>query len=315
MNIEISMISAGANGAVFGSAWYGPSAGVYQYDPVDNGWISRNNLPPNSGITLNGVACGSDQYVWATGANADNSVQKLYCLDPVGEEWKEVARPVDNNHAAMPVVGADGTVWLHTMMLDGPEDAALWLYGGGNAWTPIANADAQDVWEVSIANANNIYSVRNDGTAKVYKYDGAFGWQEQPGPTPDSGYKNLYLNSIGTASDGTLVVTGMLYNSPSNWTMACWQRTAGSSPWTKMPQPSNNLIQYVSAGALNNIWGIGYQNTTAVFEWNPIKKQWRQISTADVLAALGETVRDGVPVHRFPQMPRMAAHQSAPLIK
>jgi hypothetical protein len=285
MNIEISMISAGANGAVFGSAWYGPSAGVYEYDAAGGVWISRNELPPDSDITLNDIFCGSDQFVWATGANADNSVQALYVWNDSEDGWQEVSRPVGNDHSATPIVGADGTVWLYTMMLDGPEDKALWLYGGDNAWTPIENADAQDIWQVSIADANNIYSVRNDGSGKIYKYDAAFGWQEQPGPPLDNNYRSLHLNSIGAATDGTLVVSGTLYNSPSDWQAACWQRAAGASPWVEMPQPSTNSVQYVSAGAANNIWGIGYQNTFAVFQWDTIKGQWHGVITSDVPAA------------------------------
>ena len=282
-SIELSAVSAGANGSVFGSAWQGPSKGVYQYDPVDALWIARNELPPNAGITLTSISGGSGQHVWAVGQNDQGTQYRLYRWEPSEDGWLEVLRPVGNDHLGEPIVGADGTVWLYTMRSGGPSDKALWRYKGG-AWTRIANADPASLQQVSIADANSIWSVRNDPLAKVYKYDATLGWQPQPGPTPDSGY-SLHLISIGAASDGTLVVTGKLYNSIWQATYACWRRAAGSTTWVKMPQPASNLIQSVSAGGADNIWGVGYQGNFAVYRWDSVKQKWHGVITSDVPAA------------------------------
>jgi hypothetical protein len=283
MNIEISMISAAADGSVFGAAWYGPSAGVYEYDTADQVWISRNELPPDSKTTLNGIWAGSNEEVWAMGGGESGEPPKLFRWDSEEDGWVEISRPVGDDHSAQPIVGSDGTVWLYTMMLDGPEDKALWQYVESN-WVPVENSDAASLWMVIIASADSIWAVKNDGQSNIYRY-APTGWQELPGPAVESGWNSLHLSSIGVGADGTMLVSGTLYNSPSDWQYGVWQRASDGSQWTKLPQPEHNQIGYVAAGSATNIWGIGYQGQTGIYQWSVASGQWQGVITSDVPAA------------------------------
>lgn len=247
---------------------------AYEYEPQEKMWIKRNEFGAGSHNSFTCVNVGNKENIWASTFDKEKNIPKLFRRSNEEDAWIEIDRPVDNLHTASPFVGADGTVWLLSMKLDGPEDKTLWRYTGeGLLWEKMPGG--QEIWEIAVGDENHIYSIRNDGTGEIYKFENNQ-WVSQGGPPKCSMYQKLYLESIGVGNDGTIAVTGMCYNNPSDYKYVAWRSFDQGKNWKPFPLPEIQDYPLICVGGKDHIL-ISQSGTN--YRWSENQNKWELIPT------------------------------------
>jgi hypothetical protein len=229
---NLSVISAAADGSVFGADKNGVNYRQTSSDPVDLGtWEALA-----SSVTLTQIAATSAADVW--GVTAGGAVHRSQ-----GATWDP--RPVAGNVTLTQLsAAADGTVW-------GVSAGVPYQYTGAqpNPWEPISSETRLAMVAVGEGAAGESLQVFGLGDGQVLQYAGSSTWEPVTPAAP------VALVDISVSADGLLWGVGSddglyLYLGPA-------------VPWLQ----AGTSLQQISAGSASNIWALDIYGDPRVLQF------------------------------------------------
>jgi hypothetical protein len=285
---DVTVIAANDVWAVGGSA-----RGSRVANPLTEHWdgtawtIVPAPQPPNTLVSLGGVAAVSSTDVWAVGnSSVGNGPTKTLTEHWDGTQWTVVPSPSlpkigpypANNSLADVVALASNNVWAVGTATTITAGEALILHWDGSSWKIVPNPGANprfydaNLLGIAAVSANDIRAVGQTTTgiehSMIERWDGTK-WTLTQGPAFPTNVDWMESVSVLSANDIWSVGTFTIPNaegSPYQNAIIHWDGTKWSSVAAPQVDDWLNILTGVTTISANDVWAVGFTGTGGGYE-------------------------------------------------
>ncbi len=257
-------------------------------------WSLVNSPNPGAGDNLlSAIAATGHNDAWAVGdvQMASSGVRQTLTEHWDGASWSVVASPNtgagDNNLYGVAAI-APANAWAvgrSYAAASGSPSQGLVEHWNGSSWSivPVPNVGSQDnvLGGVAAASANDIWAVgystpSGGGLQSLIEHWNGTGWSIVPAPPPQGTGNNLLI-AVAALSSTNAWAVGAYNQTPTAAAATLVEHWNGIS-WTIVASPPNvpgttgdNFLASVTIAAANDVWAVGYGDTTqfSVTNLNP----------------------------------------------
>jgi len=255
-------------------------------------WSLVTSPSPGAGENiLEGIAASGHNDAWAVGnvQMTSGGVRQTLTEHWDGTSWTVVASPntgAGDNSLFNVAAVAPGNAWAvgrSYAAASGSPSQALVEHWNGSSWSivPVPQVGSQDnvLGGVAATSANDVwavgYSTPSSGALQtlIEHWNGA-GWSVVQAPTlPGTG--NSLLGAVGALTSTNAWAVGAYNQTPTAAAVSLIEHWDGTS-WSIVPSPPNvpgttgdNFLDSVAMTAANDVWAVGYGDTTQFSVTNP----------------------------------------------